>query len=76
MSGFRATRFKLGDLVAPRPAPPRVNPHAPAGYYISTQDVGVVTQIQEEEYGISIQVLFKGRFTSWNPDDLRRVGSV
>ena len=71
MSGFRATRFKLGDLVQPT-----VNPHAPAGYYISTQDVGVVTQIQEEEYGISIQVLFKGRFTSWNPDDLRRVGSV
>ena len=71
MSGFRATRFKLGDLVVPR-----VNPHAPTGYYISTQDVGVVTQILEEEYGISIQVLFKGRFTSWRPDDLRRVRSV
>ena len=75
MSGFRATRFKLGDLVALRLVL-RVNPHAPTGYYISTQDVGVVTQIREEEHSISIQVLFKGRFTSWSPDDLRRVGSV
>jgi hypothetical protein len=75
MSGFRATRFKLGDLVQPR-FEVTMNPHAPAGYYISTQDVGVVTQIREEEHGISIHALFRGRFTSWSPDALRRVGSV
>lgn len=75
MSGFRATRFKMGDLVVPR-FEIAVNPHAPTGYYLSTQDVGVVTQIREEEHGISIHALFRGRITSWGPDDLRRVRSV
>lgn len=75
MSGFRATRFKLGDLVVPR-LEVTVNPHAPTGYYISTQDVGVVTQILEDGHNTAIHALFRGRITSWGPDDLSVVGSV
>ena len=75
MSGFRATRFKMGDLVQPR-FEITVNPHAPAGYYISTQDVGVVTQILEDGHNTAIHALFRGRFTSWGLDDLSVVGSV
>ena len=75
MSGFRATRFKLGDLVQPR-FEITVSITAPAGYYISTQDVGVVTQILEDGHNTAIHALFRGRITSWGPDDLSVVGSV
>ena len=66
---FRAAQFRLGDLVAPR-YEVSVNPHASTGYYIGTEDVGVITQIREDAHGISIHALFRGRITSWGAEDL------
>lgn len=66
---FRAAQFRLGDLVAPR-YEVSVNPGSAGGYYLSTEDVGVITQIREDAHGISIHALFGGRITSWGADDL------
>lgn len=66
---FRAAQFRLGDLVAPR-YEVSVNPGSAGGYHLSTEDVGVITQIREDAHGISIHALFGGRITSWGADDL------
>jgi hypothetical protein len=67
---FRAAQFRLGDLVAPR-YEVSVNPGSAGGYHLSTDDVGVITEIRED--GLSsraIYTLFKGQIMSWGPDDL------
>ena len=66
---FRAAQFRLGDLVAPR-YEVSVNPGSAGGYYLSTEDVGVITQIREEGHNTAIYTLFRGQIMSWGPDDL------
>lgn len=66
---FRATRFKLGDLVQPR-FEISINPHSAGGQFISTDDTGVITEILEDGHLTVIHALFGGRITSWGLDDL------
>lgn len=66
---FRAAQFRLGDLVAPR-YEVSVNSGSAGGYYISTEDTGVIIEILEDGYAPEIRALFAGRITAWMAEDL------